>query len=305
MDRLHAFFRPISQRLFRPAEGGIEETLARDKTRMRQFSFAALFALTACATASAPTNASTPLLSPYITALAFSLPEPDAAKLGPDLELWATHYHTPIVTPAPKEMSAAFPLIDRQGKWISAPLRHRDWCEAALQGSVSVRTGAKSTAYVFVDANGPEQANCDQYLGNLSEGIKTATRRARFMPVTYALGCGVRSIPLVPFRTIAVDPDVIPLESVLYVPELRGIQFEYDGKTYTHDGYLFAGDRGGAIRGKHIDVFMIDDGFAPFEKLFASTNKRTFSAYLVPPDTAGGAGVKQHQAGQCKETSGN
>ena len=301
MDRLLAFFRPISQGLFRAPKGGAEETMSQSEKRMRLYAFAGLFAVAACATASVPTSASVPLLSPYISALAFALPEPEAAKLGPDLKLWATHYHTPIVRPAPKEISAAFPLIDREGKWISAPLRHRDWCEAALQGSVSVRNGNKSTAYVYVDSNGPEQANCDEYLGNLSEGVKSATRRARFMSVTYAQGCGVRSIPLVPFRTIAVDPDVIPLESVIYVPELRGIQFQYDGRSFTHDGYLFAGDRGGAIRGKHIDVFMIDDGFAPFEQLFASTNKRTFSAYIVPDGTAGGAGVRQHQAGQCKD----
>lgn len=300
MERLHAIFRPISQRLFGKPEGE-PVAVAEAEKGMREFAFAGVLVLAACATSSAPTNTATPLLTPYTAALAFALPEPDAEKLGPDLKLWATHYHTPIVSPAPKEMSAAFPLLDREGKWISPPLRQRDWCEAALQGSVSVKEGGKSTAYVFVDSNGPEQTNCDEHLGNLSQGIKNATRRARFMPVTYALGCGVRSIPLVPYRTIAVDPDVIPLESVIYVPELRGIEFTYEGKTLRHDGYLFAGDRGGAIRGKHIDVFMIDDAFEPFEKLFASTDKRTFAAHIVPADTAGGAGVKQHQAGQCKE----
>lgn len=232
---------------------------------------------------------------------AFALPAPRPASLGPDLKLWATHYHTPIVSPAPKEMSAAAPLVGRDGKSISPPLRQRDWCEAALQGSVSVKTGKTSTAYIYVDSDGPEQTNCDAFLGNLSPGIKAATRRARFMPVTYALGCGVRDIPLVPFRTIAVDPDVIPLESVIFVPELRGIGFKYEGEAYTHDGYLFAGDRGGAIRGRHIDVFMADDGFAAFEGLFASTATRTFAAHIVASDDPAAIGVKQRQAGQCKE----
>ena len=301
MERLAAIFRPISQGLVRATgrAGGTDEGVVQK--RMRQLAFAGVLMLAACATSSAPLTPAYPLLSPGIAAQGFSLPEPKPAALGPDLQLWATHYHTPIVSPAPKEMSAAFPLIDREGKWISAPLRQRDWCEAALQGSVSVKDGNKSTAYIFVDANGPEQTNCDAWLGNLSEGIKTATRRARFMTVNYALGCGVRNIPLVPYRTIAVDPSVIPLESVLYAPELRGIRFEYDGKSYTHDGYLFAGDRGGAIRGMHIDVFMIDDAFAPFEQLFASTSSRTFSAHIVAPAELGALGVKQHQAGQCKE----
>jgi 3D (Asp-Asp-Asp) domain-containing protein len=146
-------------------------------------------------------------------------------------------------------MADAFPLIGRNGDPISPPLTQRDWCESALQGSVSVRTGETATAYVYVDDKGPEQANCDQWLGSLSDGVKNATRRARFMKVNHALGCGSRNHPLVPFRTIAVDPAKIPIESVVYVPELRGRAFRHTGREYVHDGYLFAGDRGGAIKG--------------------------------------------------------
>jgi 3D (Asp-Asp-Asp) domain-containing protein len=296
MERLAAILSPISQRLVSLAGRG---KLA--DVRVRQFALVVLLTLAACATSSAPERTGYPLTTASSAAEAFALPAPKPQSLGPDLKLWATHYHTPIVTAAPKEMSAAFPLIGRDGKWISAPLRQRDWCEAALQGSVSIKNGAKSTAYVYVDSNGPEQTNCDAFLGNLSQGIKNATRRARFMAVTAEFGCGVRDIPLVPFRTVAVDSDVIPLESVIFAPELRGIKFEYEGKSYTHDGYLFAGDKGGAIRGKHIDVFMIDDGFAAFEGLFASTDKRTFEAHVIAPDDPAAIGLKQRQAGQCKE----
>ena len=49
-----------------------------------------------------------------------------------------------------------------------AAAAQRDWCEAALQGSVSIKQGGKSTAYVYVDSNGPEQTNCDEFLGTLS-----------------------------------------------------------------------------------------------------------------------------------------
>jgi 3D (Asp-Asp-Asp) domain-containing protein len=223
--------------------------------------------------------------------------------LGPDLKLWATHYHTPQVQPAPKEMSAAFPLIDRQGEWISAPLRQKDWCEAALQGSVSVTQGSTSTAYVFVDAGGPEQVNCDEFLGKLSDGVKTATRRARFMTVNHPLGCGVRNLPLMPFRTIAVDTDIIPIESVIFVPELRGRTFRYGERDLVHDGYLFAGDRGGAIRGRHIDVFMLDQKDAPFEDIFASITSRTFEAHIVDAEDSSAMAVKASQAGHCQEAA--
>lgn len=273
---------------------------------MRRLAFAIAFLAAACATASAPRVTPPPgaMLDMSGKAMTFLLAAPQPKALGPDLQLWATHYHTPTVTPAPKEMSAAFPLIGREGEWVSPPLRQRDWCDAALQGSVAVKDGGRTTAYVFVDANGPEQTNCDQWLGNLSDGIKTATRRARFMAVKHPLGCGVRSIPLMPFRTVAVDPDIVPLESVIFAPELRGIAFEHDGRRFVHDGYLFAGDRGGAIRGRHIDVFMADGGAEPFEKLFASTSSRTFAAHIVAADDPAAIAVKANHSGQCMETPG-
>ncbi len=270
---------------------------------MRQAAFAFVFALTACATASVPGARTGPAALTHDHAMSFALPPPPPQTMGPDLQLWATHYHTPEVTPAPETMSFAFPLLGRDGEWVSPPLRHKDWCEAALQGSVSVKQGSKATAYVFVDSNGPEQTNCDQYLGNLSEGVKTATRRARFMPVNHPLGCGVRNIPLMPFRTIAVDTNIIPIGSVIFVPELRGRPFDHEGRKLVHDGYLFAGDRGGAIRGRHIDVFMTDTGATPFEDIFASTSTRTFAAHIVNSEEPAARAVRESQSGQCTQTA--
>ncbi len=271
---------------------------------LRRFSFAVVVSLAACATASAPGGlppgaAPVPQLSPNARALAFALEPPAKEVTGPDLNLWATHYHTPEVAPAAPTISAAFPLIGRDGSPISAPLTYRDWCEAALQGSVSVRAGETTTAYVFVDANGPEQANCDQWLGSLSDGVKNATRRARFKQVHHRLGCGVRNLPLVPFRTIAVDPALIPLESVVFVPELRGRAFRYEGHNYVHDGYLFAGDRGGAIKGNHIDVFLEEQAAPPLEDLFASIDTRTFEARMIDASDPAAKAIRAAQSASC------
>jgi 3D (Asp-Asp-Asp) domain-containing protein len=271
---------------------------------LRRFSFAIVVSLSACATASAPggltsSGAAAPQLSLHERALAFALAAPGEDATGPDLDLWATHYHTPDVRPAAPTISAAFPLIGRDGGPISAPLAHRDWCEAALQGSVSVRSGETSTAYVFVDSNGPEQANCDQWLGSLSDGVKNATRRARFKKVNHPLGCGVRNLPLVPFRTIAVDPALISLESVVFVPELRGRKFRYNGQDFVHDGYLFAGDRGGAIKGHHIDVFLEEQAAGMLEDLFASIDTRTFAAHIVDASEPAAQAIRAAQSASC------
>ena len=48
------------------------------------------------------------------------------------------------------------------------------------------------------------------------------------------------------YQSIAVDPGVIPLGSRIYVPAYRN-----DG----HGGWFIAQDTGGAINGRHIDVY--------------------------------------------------
>ena len=123
------------------------------------------------------------------------------------------------------------------------------------------------------------------------------------MTVNHPLGCGVRNHPLMPFRTIAVDPAVIPLESVVFVPELRGRAFTYQGTDYVHDGYLFAGDRGGAIRGRHIDVFLVEAAAGPLEDIFASTENRTFAAHIVDEDDPRAAAIRDTQSARCGDTN--
>jgi 3D (Asp-Asp-Asp) domain-containing protein len=58
--------------------------------------------------------------------------------------------------------------------------------------------------------------------------------------------------PLRPFRTAAVDPALIPLGTVLYIPAWRGGHWP-DGTV--RDGCFRAADSGSAIRGRHVDLF--------------------------------------------------
>jgi 3D (Asp-Asp-Asp) domain-containing protein len=61
--------------------------------------------------------------------------------------------------------------------------------------------------------------------------------------VTFAAG---PSLPLKFYRSLAVDPSVIPLGSQVYIPSYR-----HDG----HGGWFLAQDTGGAISGQHVDVY--------------------------------------------------
>lgn len=65
-------------------------------------------------------------------------------------------------------------------------------------------------------------------------------------------GYGVDKIPLVPFRSVAVDPTVVPIGSRVYIPKAVGAKLP-DGSI--HDGLFMAVDIGDAIKNKRIDMF--------------------------------------------------
>ena len=70
-------------------------------------------------------------------------------------------------------------------------------------------------------------------------------------------GVGVQNRALVPFRSIAVDIDVISYGSRIFIPELDGVLMPGDTPwgDFIHDGCVSADDTGGAIIGMHIDFF--------------------------------------------------
>jgi len=62
-----------------------------------------------------------------------------------------------------------------------------------------------------------------------------------------SLGCKVAAM-----RTVAVDPKVIPRRTVLFIKETVGLPMPDGGR---HDGYWYASDIGGAIKGLKLDLF--------------------------------------------------
>ena len=62
-----------------------------------------------------------------------------------------------------------------------------------------------------------------------------------------SLGCKV-----VAMRTVAIDSRLSPKRSVLFIKQTVGLKMP-DGSA--HDGYWYASDSGGAIKGQRIDLF--------------------------------------------------
>jgi 3D (Asp-Asp-Asp) domain-containing protein len=85
---------------------------------------------------------------------------------------------------------------------------------------------------------------------------------------TFAAG---PSRPLTPYRSVAVDPHLIAFGSKVYIPQYAD-----------HGGWFVAEDTGGAIQGRHVDVYRtppasIDDAGQSFD------NARI---YVLPPGQA-------------------
>ena len=64
--------------------------------------------------------------------------------------------------------------------------------------------------------------------------------------------------PLQPFRTVAVDPKVVKLGTLLYVPLLEGRTMPGHAPWggFVHDGCVIADDTGGHIDGNRLDLFV-------------------------------------------------
>lgn len=70
----------------------------------------------------------------------------------------------------------------------------------------------------------------------------------------YPWGRGATGGAITPLLTVAVDSDVIPMGTPIYIPEFEGLPRDI-GETSVHDGCFIAQDRGLKVKGQHVDVF--------------------------------------------------
>lgn len=93
------------------------------------------------------------------------------------------------------------------------------------------------------------------YTGPCKFGYGTCFEQLDLSEFPFGRGAGQR--PLIPFKSVAVDPRVIQLGEPLYIPEFDGMALP-DGSI--HDGCVRADDTGGGIKGRKMDFFVVTYG---------------------------------------------
>ncbi|HEX8459734.1 MAG TPA: 3D domain-containing protein [Pyrinomonadaceae bacterium] len=233
----------------------------------------------------ADTHHAMPLVAAAVAATAaddFNLPEPTAATRGRRLTLWSTFYH---VFPA-QQLDGGRPLLGTDGRSLGVSVSERDWCNAAMEGTVAVSdaAGAGSRTFNFADRRGARQLDCSSFFRRVPRATIEALARTRFEVARGPFGTGVSGMILVPYRTIAVDGSQrpIPFGAVVFIPQARGKEIRLpSGETVRHDGYFFAADTGGLIKGNHIDVFSGTNAVNPFPEFIKSDASGTFTAHII------------------------
>ena len=93
------------------------------------------------------------------------------------------------------------------------------------------------------------------YTGSCKFGYGTCFEQLDLTDFPFGRGAGQR--PLIPFKSVAVDPRLVPLGEPLYIPEFDGMRLP-DGSV--HDGCVRADDTGGGIKKRKMDFFVVTYG---------------------------------------------
>lgn len=213
----------------------------------------------------------------------FDLSAPQAN--GASIQLWATTYHVHTATQVPAGPNNIV-LMGKGGQSLNVSLSLRDWCDAALEGTVTVvKSNGSRQTYNVGGMSTVKFADCSKRFLNLDPKVVERLGRMEFFKVPEDAPYGLGSSPryrLVPYRSLAADKSVFPSGTVLFIPGLRGTTITSEtGVKATHDGYVMVVDTGGGIRGNHIDFFTGTSVTNPAPTLFQSTDKAPFEAQLV------------------------
>ena len=204
----------------------------------------------------------------------FEFAEPSKSDLGAPVKLWATYYYLPEI----QEDSGTTPLRDMLGQELGPRLTLKHWCDTAMEGSVKINyNNGDIKTFNYQGTTGDYFVDCKSIYPKHSGIGKTKFREAHGV-----YGDGLDDYILSPYRTLATDITYIKPGTALYIPKARGAKITLpSGRVITHDGYFFAADKGGAIKGSHVDVYIGVSKAANFFPWIGSSESKTFEAYVI------------------------
>ncbi|CAN5797728.1 hypothetical protein BH11MYX2_BH11MYX2_05410 [soil metagenome] len=199
----------------------------------------------------------------------------DTSKLAKD----ATPIQPREVMRGKDKLCCGYPLVDDQQwalcfYWLATEESFQDLDSAAKPGR-----GPAIPADSFVDLYTPEgwflqrvserfawnlrlegsglmmDGRVVNYRGKCDYGYGTCFAQLDTKTHPFGKGAGWRAI--VPFKSVAVDRDLVPIGTPLYIPEFDGMQLP-DGSI--HDGCVRADDTGGGIKKRKMDFFVVTYG---------------------------------------------
>ncbi len=207
----------------------------------------------------------------------FNFDSPQNLESLEDISIWATEYYVHVTT-----SSGDIPYLTPEGDTLGYFSDTCDFCTACLEGTVFLEDSINGRVVLNYAARANESlVNCRKCALYNTSNLHVESWGSVRWKVSSGYGEGVQGYQLVPYRTIAVDPSVIPYGTILFIPDAVGSRILLpNGDSIEHDGYFFAGDTGGAIKGNHIDVFTGTDNSHPFA-FVRSNSRHTYSAYIV------------------------
>ncbi len=196
-----------------------------------------------------------------------SLDPPEPVVLG---SLWNTYYY--LANEADHETPADTPLFSGDCDILAdvPEAFHDDLC---IEGSGILRDGRVVNYTSTCTRECFAALTCGRH-----RSYKICYRVLE--PDRYPWGMGVQGRALEPDVSIAVDRRLIPIGTILYLPELDGVI--PPGRSEPHNGCVRADDIGGAIKGDHIDIFAgTRQRWRAWERIFPT--RSWFTAILFHP----------------------
>lgn len=131
---------------------------------------------------------------------------------------------------------------------------------ATVPGAVAERISMEGSGFLPADPLYVEPDNMASALLNLAND--EGWPRSRFIEIDqekFPWGMSSMGQALVPYWTVAVDPDVLQLGTIIYIPDYDGYVlpkgFTTKDGSPVHDGLFYCGDISWSFKGRQIDVF--------------------------------------------------